>query len=255
MSGSIAFDRIADKYDETRGGEERARWCAAVLREYLPARRVVEIGVGTGIVAKQLADNGLDVVGLDISRPMLSRARERLGHRVAEADAHQLPFAMSSVAAAYSVWVLHLVANAGQVLREVARVLEPGGRYVVIGARSIAGEPSDVERISETLKEQLAPWHGADHPDRLDALAVAAGLQIGRRGETQWVQFSESPLEAASRIEQRTYSWLWDIDDDTWTRVVVPALDELRALPDPQTQRRVSVNYQVPCYDKPASSR
>jgi SAM-dependent methyltransferase len=250
MSGSIAFDRIADKYDETRGGEERARWCAAVLREYLPARRLVEIGVGTGIVAKQLADSGFDVVGLDISRPMLERARERLGHRVAEGDAHQLPFATSSVTAAYSVWVLHLVADAGQVFREVARVLEPGGRYIVVGARTV-DEPSDVERISETLKERLAPWHGADHPDRLDELAVAAGLQVGVRGETQWVQFSESPLEAANRIEQRTYSWLWDIDDNTWLGVVAPALDELRGLPDPETPRPVSVNYQVPCYDKP----
>ena len=81
---SISFDRIADRYDETRGGERRAQHVAAEIDPYLrDARRVLELGVGTGIVAAAMGRLGRTVVGVDISAEMLSRAHARLGSRVA----------------------------------------------------------------------------------------------------------------------------------------------------------------------------
>ncbi|MBV8305279.1 MAG: hypothetical protein JOZ04_13795 [Acidimicrobiia bacterium] len=56
MTSSISFDRIADRYDETRGGERRGQLVAAEIDPYLgPGARILEIGVGTGIVATALA--------------------------------------------------------------------------------------------------------------------------------------------------------------------------------------------------------
>ena len=107
MKESISFDRIADRYDETRGGEQRGDTLAADIDPYLgDAERVLEVGVGTGIVAAGLGRLGRPVVGVDIAAEMLARAHERLGSRVARADAHALPVPTASVDGAYLVWVL-----------------------------------------------------------------------------------------------------------------------------------------------------
>ena len=116
---SRSFERIADRYDETRGGEDRGRRFAANLLPLLDARLpTLEIGIGTGVVAMGLAGLGCRVFGVDISPAMLSRARGRLGPRVAIGDARRLPVAEASFAGAYSVWVLHVVGNVPAVLAE-----------------------------------------------------------------------------------------------------------------------------------------
>jgi SAM-dependent methyltransferase len=57
--GSFSFDPIAARYDATRGGEARGRFVAEVLDPWLPADGpVVEIGVGTGVVAMAVAATG-----------------------------------------------------------------------------------------------------------------------------------------------------------------------------------------------------
>ena len=91
MSGpgeSIVFDRIADSYDDTRGGMERGRTVAAALHRMLPpGGPLLEVGVGTGLVAAALTELGRSPVGVDLSRPMLARARTRVPGRLALGDA------------------------------------------------------------------------------------------------------------------------------------------------------------------------
>src|SRR5713226_8068277 len=124
---SISFDRAAAFYDETRGGEQRGRLCAqAIEPRFASSGLTLEIGVGTGLVGAALQAGGRRVAGVDISVQMLQRARSRK-LAVAHADALALPFASGSVDDAYSVWLLHLVADQAAVLREVMRVLRPGG--------------------------------------------------------------------------------------------------------------------------------
>src|SRR4029077_20612649 len=101
---SISFDRIADRYDETRGGERRGQHVAGQIDPYLgDGDRILEVGVGTGVVAASLRALGRNVVGIDISAEMLSRAHARLGSRIARADAHHLPIPRSTVDAVYLV--------------------------------------------------------------------------------------------------------------------------------------------------------
>lgn len=85
-TGSVPFDRIADTYDTTRGGVERGGRIAAGVDPWLRPGPVLEIGVGTGAVARPLTDRGHPVVGLDLSAAMLRGARERLGRRLRPAD-------------------------------------------------------------------------------------------------------------------------------------------------------------------------
>jgi ubiquinone/menaquinone biosynthesis C-methylase UbiE len=72
---SLAFDRVAETYDQTRGGEERGRRFATEVATFLdPSRPVLEVGVGTGVMALGLRELGFDVLGLDLSLPMLRAA-------------------------------------------------------------------------------------------------------------------------------------------------------------------------------------
>lgn len=236
QSGSIPFDRVADKYDASRGGEERGLAAAAVLRPWLPPTgRVLEVGVGTGLVGAALLGDGVEVVGIDISMPMLLRARERLGTRVLAGDATKLPVADASVAAAYFVHVLHLVGDMTVTMREAGRVVGPSGRVIVI-CLGRAEPTSDADRVLQDMLGWLQAVR-ADEPDRIKAAAVEAGLTLEH--EEPWVRWSDySPAQLADSLEGRMWSWTWDIDDETWQSRVAPAIAAVRALPDQNGMRR-----------------
>jgi ubiquinone/menaquinone biosynthesis C-methylase UbiE len=236
---SISFDRIADRYDATRGGLRRGREIAEAIDAHLgDAERVLELGVGTGAVAVALAERGRTVVGVDLSAEMLERAVGRIGPRVVRGDAHALPFPTGHLGAAYLVWVLHLVADAGAVMAECARVLHERGRLVVV-----AGRPRPDPDTSPDIVPVVAPLEAVrdarlrkDDADSVQAWASAAGLSLVARAERR-EQFDHSPLEAAQAIEQRAYSYLLDIDEQMWADVVVPVVNQLRALPEPERPR------------------
>jgi ubiquinone/menaquinone biosynthesis C-methylase UbiE len=105
-----------------------------------PGERVLEIGPGTGLQALHVAGllgagGRLDIV--DIQQPMLDHvmrraAAQKTGPIVpARADARELPFDDGSFDAAYLVTVLGEIPGPGAVMREIRRVLKPGGRLVV----------------------------------------------------------------------------------------------------------------------------
>jgi ubiquinone/menaquinone biosynthesis C-methylase UbiE len=105
-----------------------------------PGERVLEIGPGTGLqalhVAERLGPSGrLDIV--DIQQPMLDHVARRAAARTispivaAQADARELPYEDASFDAAYLVTVLGEIPDPGTAIREIRRVLKPGGRLVV----------------------------------------------------------------------------------------------------------------------------
>lgn len=236
---SLPFDRIADRYDETRGGIERGRRIAADLAPLLRGvggRPVLEIGVGTGLIAAGLDELGLRTVGVDLSLPMVARAVSRLGGgRVAVGDAAALPFASGTFAAAYSVWVLHVVGDQAAVLAEAARVLVPGACYAIVSGRRERPVDDPVGELIWGMNRQLDPdGLRDDGPERLAALARAAGFVVRESRFLPPRERRESPARAAAEIEARSSSKLWDVDDETWARVVAPVVAALRAMPHPE---------------------
>lgn len=233
---SVSFDRIADRYDETRGGERRGQRMASEIDPNLgSAQPVLEVGVGTGVVAAGLARLGRAVVGVDISAEMLTRAHDRLGSRIARADAHALPVPGAAVDAAYLVWVLHLVADPAAVVAECARVLRPGGRLVVAAGR-VRADHGDMTVYNDALDALRNA-----RPDTAEATidwAGSAGLRLAAHRELE-EDHESTPAQFADVLEQRVFSFIWDLDDQTWAEVVQPAIDGLRALPNPMQPRRV----------------
>jgi demethylmenaquinone methyltransferase / 2-methoxy-6-polyprenyl-1,4-benzoquinol methylase len=132
------FDRIAGVYDVmntvmTAGLHHRWRARAADLAQVGPGDRALDVATGTGDLAIELASRGADVVGSDFSEGMLARARAKApGLRWEQADALALPYADGEFAAATVGFGARNFGDLAQGLREMARVVRPGGRVVIL---------------------------------------------------------------------------------------------------------------------------
>jgi SAM-dependent methyltransferase len=140
------WDADADDYQAEHGeflGSTDFVWCPEGLREEqagllgeLRGAEILEVGCGSASCGRWLVGRAARVVGLDLSAGMLrhaQRANRATGVRVplVQASADQLPFPDASFDIACSAFgAVPFVADAGAVMREVARVLRPDGRWV-----------------------------------------------------------------------------------------------------------------------------
>ena len=93
--------------------------------------RVLDVAAGTGLVTRRLAAAGADVLSLDQSHEMLSRAVER-GATGVVASAEELPFGDDEFDAVTFGYLLRYVESVPGVMAEIARVVRPGGRVGMV---------------------------------------------------------------------------------------------------------------------------
>jgi SAM-dependent methyltransferase len=241
-----SFDRVADVYDATRGGEARGAQVAADIAPWLAPGPVLEVCIGTGLVAAALPR---PCYGVDLSAAMLARAVDRLGTgRLVRGNALALPFRSSTLDNVVFVAALHVIGDVTGAIAEAARVLRPGGRIVAHHAPWIR-EPSDMKDAVEPLTKLFEPLR-PDVPAAIDAAAAAAGLRLVDRTISYRVREDETPNGEADSIEGRLWSALWDVDETTWRDVVMPVVARLRALPDPDRPRAEVSHCQLSIYTR-----
>jgi SAM-dependent methyltransferase len=249
VSGSIAFDRAAGYYDQSRGlpdgvAEQVAdRIDAAVGRE----GRLLELGVGTGRIALPLHRRGRRIVGVDLSVPMLDRYRAKAAAlglpppAVVRADATRLPFRDACADAVLEVHVLHLVPGWRRALAEARRVLRPGGAVLVgRGGRDHGDGPRELVRrrfeelaaaTTTTSASRRTPtrsgswWRPAGSP-RSWSLSPGRSRRATRRRWRRW-RGGSSPGSGACPIRcggrpSPGCGPRWRTRSATWTRRTAP---------------------------------
>src|SRR5262249_19145456 len=125
--------------------ERYARDLVERARPIGPSDRILDLGCGTGIIARVLRERvggAASIVGLDASAPMLAKARAIAPEiEWREGNAAALPFPNESFDLVLSQEMLQFVPDAVAALREVARVLTPGGRVLATTWRPRSEQP------------------------------------------------------------------------------------------------------------------
>lgn len=152
-----AYGRWAPVYDVVFGPVFRQGRRAAIDAAERIGGRILEVGVGTGLSLTDYAKTN-QIVGIDISQPMLGKARkrvERLGldhvQRLEVMDAEQLAFPNASFDVVVAQYVVTAIPNPEAALDEFARVVRPGGEIVLTSRIGAEGG------LRGTLEKWLMP--------------------------------------------------------------------------------------------------
>jgi ubiquinone/menaquinone biosynthesis C-methylase UbiE len=219
------WDDAAAAYQDEHGsflGDADFMWCPERVREAdvhllgdVAGKRILEVGAGAAQCSRWLISEGANAIGMDLSAAQLAHARQldrRTGIAVpiVQADAQQLPFADASFDLACSAFgALPFVADSAAVMREVARVLRPGGRWVFSvthpirwcfpddpGPGGLVAQTSYFDRRAYVEQDESAHPTYAEHHrtigDRVREV-VAAGLVLDDILEPEWPADHDRP--------------------------------------------------------------
>jgi len=173
------YEKLANVYDLAFGPVLNPGRLRALTRMMLqPGQRILEVGMGTGINAT-LYPRDCSVVGIDLSLPMLEKARQRCARhdvrnvRLLAMDAAALRFRDHTFDVVYAPYLISVVPDPVKVALEMRRVCRPGGRIVILNHfRSPNAILSRVERAISPLTKYIGFKADLDLP----AFLAQAGL-------------------------------------------------------------------------------
>jgi demethylmenaquinone methyltransferase/2-methoxy-6-polyprenyl-1,4-benzoquinol methylase len=203
------FDRIAGFYDlmnsvMTAGLHHQWRRRAADLAQVGPGDRVLDVATGTGDLAVELAGrvaggDGGEVIGSDFSEEMLGRARLKApGLRFEWGNALDLPYATATFDAATVGFGARNFSDLGRGISEMARVVKPGGRVVILEITTPQNPP--LSTFFSLWFDRVVPVIGkvAGDPDAYDYLpnsvkrfpgpeGLAAAMERAGLQDIRWI--------------------------------------------------------------------
>jgi phosphatidylethanolamine/phosphatidyl-N-methylethanolamine N-methyltransferase len=132
------YEKLANVYDLVFGPTlHPGRLVAREQMGIQAGDRILEVGVGTGINTSLYPTN-CHITGIDLSTSMLEKARERVAReglrnvRLLEMDAARLTFADNAFDIVYAPYLVSVVPDPVQVVREMRRVCRPGGKIIIL---------------------------------------------------------------------------------------------------------------------------
>ena len=178
------FRRLGGRWDDVREELFGSGFVLATVAALVPpGLRVADLGCGTGAILPVLAAAGAQVTGVDREAAMLEVARQRTAElpnvQLREGLLDALPLPSASVDVALAQLVLHHVRELAPVFTEVARVLAPGGRFVILDM---------VEHAREEYRDTMGHQHLGFSEAFVRELARAAGLRL-----TSWRPLPADP--------------------------------------------------------------
>ena len=200
MESRQYFDTVAPRWDGMREGffSEAVREKAFFVAGVMPGKLAADIGAGSGFVTEGLIKHGIRVIAVDRSEAMLEEMRRKFGdgaaveYRIGEAES--MPLEDRSVDYVFANMCLHHVESPSAAIREMARILKPGGRLVI----------TDLDRhdFDFLRTEHCDRWMGFDRPDvaRWCAEAGLVDVKIDCVGENCCAASQSGCGEAAVSI-------------------------------------------------------
>jgi ubiquinone/menaquinone biosynthesis C-methylase UbiE len=190
LYAALAFGAAAPVYQLLTDIEPWRRSCRA-LGALVPAGRILDVGIGPGASALEVADPSRLQVGLDLSLPMVRRAARAARGRglplsLVCGDAMDLPARDGAFDGVTGHSLLYLVPDPARVLAEVRRALRPGGRAAFLEPRDGALAPGWAPRGGARFALAMWMWRGMSRLHRrwdersLAALLAAAGFREAR---------------------------------------------------------------------------
>ncbi|WP_117213526.1 class I SAM-dependent methyltransferase [Allorhizocola rhizosphaerae] len=178
------WDRLAPTYDKQIAFFERI-WFGGG-REWIGARAtgaVLEVAIGTG---RNLSyyPAGVQITGVEISPAMLDLARRRAAElgvaaKLIEGDAEELGFADNTFDTVVCALSLCSIPDSAKAVREMARVLKPGGKLLLLDHIGSTWPP--IYAVQWLLERLTIPHAGEHFTRRQLALVEAAGLRVTER--------------------------------------------------------------------------
>jgi SAM-dependent methyltransferase len=211
------FGRTAAAYVESASharGEDLSRIVALATEHGGP--RVVDVGTGVGHTLRRVAPNFRSAVGVDATREMLEAGIGVLRDAgvnnalLVQADATALPIASGSADVVTSRLAAHHFADAAGAFREVARILRPGGLFVLVD--NYAPDDPVLDRFINELETLRDPSHVRNHTVAgWCELLEGAGLRTTVDSDTSvtklttenWLERSQTPPDRSEEVRRR----------------------------------------------------
>jgi len=212
---------LARNYATVRGGLSpamHAQWGAA-FRAAVPdatIRRVLDVGCGTARFTALLADAfGARAIGIDRSPTMLRERLPRPDLTFAAAAVEAMPFADASIDVALMSLMIHFLPDLPAALRDVARIVRPGGFVLVrTPTRDLVERHCFLPYFPEALAIDRARMPAADD---LVAAFAAAGF-VNTVHDTVVQEFAPTAAAACVKVRARAFSVLLMISDEAFAR-------------------------------------
>jgi ubiquinone/menaquinone biosynthesis C-methylase UbiE len=221
------FDRISRIYDETREPLKEAavnKIKKILLRD--ACRSIVEVGVGTGRVAKPLQERGFEIVGLDISKGMLLKAREKGIFKLVMADADSLPLRQKSFDAAILAHVLQIFENPSEVFDKIVGVVKKE-MIALVRKRNDAVSSSDDSMISAMRQvfEKVSTQMGYAFPRRAGEWRRRETEFLAAFPPTELITIQDDVIETTvderlSFFEKRPFRYCAEVPDEVFLKVI-----------------------------------
>ena len=207
------FGTVAGQYatSEHAGGADLARLLE--LADPQPTDRALDVATGAGHVAAALAPVVGEVVASDVAAGMLEQARRTLvgaaNATVAFADAEDLPFPDGRFELVTCRIAPHHFLDPAAFVREVARVLTPGGRFALVD--SLAPDDPEAAAFLHEVEVARDPTHvRAYTAGEWRAMSEAAGLSVEaeaverkHRDFERWLERGSAPDDVKERLRRR----------------------------------------------------
>jgi SAM-dependent methyltransferase len=228
------FDEISPQYDSTRPplGAGTLDGMARALHDH-GARRILEVGVGTGRIARPLEERGFEVTGLDASLGMMSLARAKGIHRLVRGSAYHLPFRDEAFDATLFVHVLHVLDDPPRALYEADRVGRAGAFALVRPGAGPGpeGRPRELDEGRRAIYRALAR-EGIEPPARSGGPRTRERFILDLLPPDELIALTDQevtePLTATLRMfERRASRHALHVPDEVLARAVASARAEL----------------------------